>query len=313
VTVNVFKHEMAHQIVTDLFHGADGHGPRFEKACNMIGVPHDFRGARGDLPRKVLNFREKEIDSESVRILEKVRKLLSLARSRNEHEAFLSMKKANELIEKYNIGRIEQDKASQCVYAIISHKKKRIQNYQRRICLILMEHFFVDVVYSCLYDATDCQTYKTIELLGTVENVRMAEYVYYFLLNQMEVLWKIHRGKTAGRAARNKRSYRLGVLKGFHDKLDRQARERSHRHDLRNDSTKSVSALICTQDRELHAFMKMRYPRLSKYRSRGMRVDYRMFQAGLNDGKRLNIYRGIQQKDGYRGRLLTASSGKGAS
>ncbi len=307
VTLNVFKHEMAHQIVTDIFGAADGHGPLFEQACNMIGVPGAFQGASGDEPRKRVDFRDEEIDSENMRMLDKVRKLLSLARSGNENEAFLAMHKANELIEKYNIDRIEQEKTAKMVYAIIHHKKKRIENYQRRICLILKEHFFVDVVYSSLYDATACQTYRTIELLGTVENVRIAEYVYYFLMNQMEVLWKVHQCKKSAPASRNKRSYRLGVIKGFHEKLDRQAMERTREYKPEAGGPRTMSALILAEDRALSDFTKIRFPRLSTYRSAGANIDTSTFQAGLDDGKQLNLHKGIQDQDGYQGRLLTGS------
>ena len=62
------------------------------------------------------------------------------------------MTKANELIEKYNIDRIERDRAAGFAYAIINHKKKRLENYQRRIGHILHEHFFVDIVYSHQFD-----------------------------------------------------------------------------------------------------------------------------------------------------------------
>ncbi|MDQ1333265.1 MAG: hypothetical protein QG552_215 [Thermodesulfobacteriota bacterium] len=308
-TLNVFKHEMAHQIVTDIFGAAEGHGPLFERACTMIGVPEAFRGARGDAPRRIGEFRDERIDSENMRMLDKVRKLLSLARSGNENEAFLAMQKATELIEKYNIDRIEEDRAAKFVYAIIHHKKKRIEDYQRRICLILQDHFFVNVVYAHLFDALDGETYKTIELLGTVENVRIAEYVYHFLMNQVEVLWKVYQGRGGGRAVRNKRSYRLGVLKGFHDKLDRQARDRTHGYDSVHADLKTVSALICAEDRGLQAFMKMRFPRLSTFRTRGTNLDYRTFQAGRDDGNQLTLHKGIRHEDGYRGRLLTGGSG----
>ncbi len=305
VTVNVLKHEMAHQIVSDLFSRLDGHGDLFQTACTMIGVPEGFRGSKGDIPRKIVDFRNQEIDSDNGRVFEKVRKLLSLAQSKNENEAFFAMKKANELIEKYNIDRIEQDKASKYVNAIINHKKKRIENYQRRICLILKDHFFVEVVYSYLYDANDCQTYRTIELLGTVENVLIAEYVYYFLLNQLESLWKVLQLKKGNRGARNKRSYWLGVLKGFSDKLDQQARSRKKGYDPDDSGTKTTSALICAEDKMLEQFKGMRFPRLYSYRSQGATIDPLTYQTGIRDGKRLNIHKGIKHEDGFQGRLLT--------
>ena len=308
ITLSVFKHEMAHQIVTDLFGAANGHGPLFEKACHMIGVPHEFRGTGGDLPRRIVDFRNQKVASENMRMLEKVRKLLSLARSQNENESFLAMNKANELIEKYNIKRVEEDRNVHFVYAIINHRKKRIENYQRRICLILQDHFFVDVIYSRLYDATDCQTYRTIELLGTIENVRIAEYIYYFLLNQMEWLWKRQRQKPGSGMTGNKRSYRLGVLKGFHDKLDQEAKERRCHYAPGANNQETLSVLICARDPELNAFRSMRFPRLTRLRSRGASVHYATFKAGVTDGERIRIHKGIEHKDGYRGSLLTDAS-----
>ena len=286
VTLNVFKHEMAHQMVTDRFGAADGHGPLFEKACDMLGVPHEFRGSTGDLPRRPGDFRDQKMAVGNVRMLDRVRKLLSLARSHNEHEALLAMEKAHHLIEKYNIERIEQDQAARFVYAIIHHRKKRVENYQRRICGILTAHFFVDVVYSHLYHPMDCQTYRTIELLGTMENVRMAEYVYYFLLNQMDVLWKGHQRTSDPQSVGNKRSYRLGVLKGFQDKLDQQARKQKHPYAPQTDGPDTLSALICATDRRLTAFRNMRFPRLSRYRDRGARVHYETYQVGMSEGRR---------------------------
>jgi len=88
-----------------------------------------------------------------------------------------------------------------------------------------MDHFFVETVCLSLYDPIGGETYQTVELLGTAENVRVGEYVYHFLMNQMEVLWKDYQRKRPGPAARSKRSYLLGVLKGFHDKLARQGRK----------------------------------------------------------------------------------------
>ncbi|MBN1226371.1 MAG: DUF2786 domain-containing protein [Deltaproteobacteria bacterium] len=303
VVINILKHEMAHQIVTDIFNSVDGHGALFQRACQIIGVPDEFRRAGGDIPRKLTDFREDNIDSDNVRILEKVRKLLSLAQSNNEHEAFLAMKKANELIEKYNIERIEQNKDSQYVHAVINHRRKRIENYQRYICLILKDYFFVEIVNSYLYDAVNCETYKTIEILGTRENVLIAEYVYYFLLNQLEILWKSHKHKK-GNGAKNKRSYRLGVIKGFRDKLHQMEKKRSY-HNLDNSEFQTTSAMVCAQDKMLSIFVGKRFPRLTNYRSQASTLDYGAYAAGINDGKQLTIHRSITKNGGFQGKLLS--------
>jgi len=306
VVINILKHEMAHQIVTEIFKRVDGHGDLFQRACRMIGVPEAFRGAGGDIPRKLKDFREDRIDSDKGRILEKVKKLLSLAQSNNEHEAFHAMKKANEFIEKYNIERIERNRHAQYVYAVINPKKKRIENYQRRICLILQDYFFVEIIYSYLYDAINCETYRTIEILGTRENVLIAEYVYYFLLNQLEMLWKAHKGKKGNRNSKNKRSYRLGVIEGFRDKLRRMDKKRHHYHSGNPEQT--TSALICAQDKMLSQFINRKYPRLLKYRSQAAALDYKTYTEGMSDGKQITIHRGITKNGGFQGKLLSAKN-----
>jgi hypothetical protein len=310
VTLNVFKHEMAHQIVTERFGVADGHGPVFKQACAMIGVPDPFTKSCGDIPRIIEEIDARKAVPKNARMLEKVRKLLSLAGSQNEHEALLAMQKANDLIEKYNIERIEQNRAAGFVYAIINHKKKRVENYQRRICSILQEHFFVDVIYSNLYDPITRETHRTIELLGTAENVQIAEYVYHFLMNQMEVLWKSYQRKKTTTIRKNKRSYRLGVLKGFHDKLNEQAAGRSNGYRAEAGAENSRGALILAQDRALKEFIRTRFPRLSTLRVGGTRIDRGTFQAGMVDGKTLNLHKGIHNHDGNNGKRIAAPPGK---
>jgi len=306
VVINILKHEMAHQIVTEIYHSVDGHGDLFQRACRTINVPEAFRGAGGDIPRKLQDFRDDNTDSDRGRILEKVRKLLSLAQSNNEHEAFHAMKKANELIEKYNIERIEGNRDAQYAHAVINHKKKRIENYQRRICLILQDYFFTEIIYSYLYDAINRETYRTIEILGTRENVLIAEYVYYFLLNQLEILWKAYKGKKNNRNARNKRSYRLGVIEGFRDKLGQMEKKRHHYPSGKPEQT--TSALICARDKMLSEFINRKFPRLMKYRSQAAALDYKTYTAGMSDGKQLTIHRGITKKGGFQGKLLSAKN-----
>lgn len=306
VVINILKHEMAHQIVTELFDGKNDHGELFQRACQLIGVPDEFCGAHGDLPRIIEDLKEEEINSENRKILKKVKKLLSLAQSKNEHEASLAMQKVNDFIKKYNIERVELNKGSKYVYKIINHKKKRIENYQRNICSILMNYFFVEIVYSYLYEAQSNETYRTIEILGTIENVLMAEYVYFFLLNQLNFLWSDHQLKT-GISNREKRSYWLGVLEGFREKLE-QMEEKQHVLDINNNDSRqeTTSALICAEDKMLSNFKSIRFPRLYKYRSKAASIYCETYKYGVNDGRHLTLHKGITQKDGFQGKFLSS-------
>ncbi len=102
-----------------------------------------------------------------------------------------------------------------------------------------------------------------------------------------------------------KRSYRLGVLQGFREKLNTLNAKRHDRKNPASDGNKSISALVCAGDGMLTNFISMRFPRLRKYSSRTARIDKRAYDAGIDDGKQLNLRKGITRKDGNKGRLLT--------
>lgn len=303
VVLNILKHEMAHQAVCEILGNHDSHGMLFEKACDLLGVPHEFRGASGDLPRIILDVRERASGSPHRNLLMKIEKLLALAQSGNEHEALLAMEKANFLIAKYNIRRIEQGEQARYESLIINHRTKRIENYQRKICSILSNHFFVKVILAELFDAGQCCTHKTIEILGTSENVLIANYVYFFLLTQMNYLWQQFQLKqqTTGR---QKRSYCLGVLDGFarklagHNTVSQQAAP----------APVPLSLLVCNQDQGLTNFIEQRHPRLSRKKSAAAKVYLKEYEAGCSDGRNLTLNKGLSRDDGFQGRMLPGNS-----
>ena len=255
VVIHILKHEMAHQIVDEIFQCNEMYGEMYRKACDKIGVPEEFRSASGDFPDSVRRFIGKRFDSDNAKMLEKVRKLFSLAKSPNENEAFLAMKKAHELIEKHNIQRIEKGDGSRYVYEIITHNKKRTENYQRRICSILRDFYFVDIVHSFQFDPESCQTYKTIEILGTPENVKIAKYVYFFLMSQLDSMWNAY--KTKNRSGNNmKRSYWLGVLKGFQKKLEKIEKEKQQNMKIKKSKNETTSEVIRAQDKNFIQFIE---------------------------------------------------------
>lgn len=301
VVINVLKHEMAHQAVSELFHSREGHGDLFARACDMLGVPDGFREAGGDLPRSLPTIHEKAQKSPQHALLLKIEKILALARSSNEHEAQLAMEKANQLITRYNLARVttENDTGYDCI--IINHKKKRIENYQRRICAVLSRHFFVRIVLADLYDPDLCCSHKTIEILGARENVLTAEYVYHFLLSRMESFWEEfrRRNQTGGN---RKRSYCLGLLDGFDAKLT--AGEQENAVTPKATAGQNISALVCEADRGLSLFIRRRHPRLARRSHAGAGVSRREYEAGRQDGDKLVLHKVMENHDGNRGKML---------
>jgi len=170
-----------------------------------------------------------------------------------------------------------------------------------------MEYFFVETVLSRLYDARTGEIHRTIEILGTSENVVIAEYVYYFLVDRLEALWKEHRRRNGVRGA-GKRSYRLGVLEGFKAKLHKSGDDSGRGENRIEPERKTVHDLVCSSDRRLAEFLKARFPRLSSGRFGPSTVDRGQFMAGIEDGRRLTLNKGMTQQDGYLGKLLSSGT-----
>lgn len=303
VVIQVLKHEMAHQLCSEIFkEPRAGHAHRFQKACALLGVPASFQKASGDLPTNLtLPATDHPQVKEGRRFIERVEKLLALAGSCNEHEAALAMSKANQLIQKYNLQQRETRQETNYTFVIINHKKRQIQGYQRQICRILSDFFFVRVILSDLYDPQSDQSHKTIELLGREENVQVAEYCYHFLENQLRLLWQQNRHKFRGAARTERNSYYFGLLNGFYSKLKQQ----HHPGPARTPAAGSISgALMVAEDKGLSQYVKERFPRLHHISQAGPRLYESTYQDGMQTGRNIVLHKGVTRNDSSSAKML---------
>ncbi len=312
--LGVLKHELAHMFVSEFLKGDASHGPDFHRACELLGVPEEYRGAGLDLGEPLRTWQEmSEVPEEDAVVLRKVEKLLAMAESTNENEAFLAMARVQELIHKYNLERVLHHKKNRYVSLLINHRKQKVDRLQRMIAGLLTGYYFVDVVFSDLYDAQQNVVHKTMEILGTEQNVYMAEYVYGFLRQQSESLWEQYRHKNALKGAAPKMSFQTGVVAGFKRKLDQM--ESSARRGASSQAAASASeqklaemqaeakSLVRFNDPGLKKFVQSRFPRLTSVRSGG-RVLGEHYDSGRAQGERIVIHKGIStQGSGTRALL----------
>jgi predicted SprT family Zn-dependent metalloprotease len=305
---NVLKHEMAHQYVHEyLERGTEQpHGQSFQEACKKLGVLFPFNTSTGDTPKVFAADRKQHCDTDYDRKMSKVRKMLSLAGSCNRHEAETAMSKANSFIRKYNLERLDSVKPSHYSYEIINTRKKRLHIIERRIAKLLMDYFYVDIVYSELFDAESIESFKTIELLGTIENVVFASHVYDFLIHRVESLWQNYR-KAAKAKGKLRKTFILGLLQGVREKLAND--EKKHAQSIEISAglgpCKTLSALVVAKDPELSLFIAQRFPRLRKvqYRPSGIYCA-NTYSAGKAEGRKITIHKTVMHEEGNLGRLL---------
>jgi hypothetical protein len=123
------------------------------------------------------------------------------------------MQKVRELYARHQLEELEHpvpgaDRRDGYAHRVIAHPNGRFQAHHRAIMGILVGHFFVEVLTSRDFLPGVGEYRPRIEIVGTRENALMAEYVYHFLLREVE--WLTDQAGLRGAYAR--RSYRLGLL-----------------------------------------------------------------------------------------------------
>jgi hypothetical protein len=269
VIKNILRHELAHYFAfLETGEGIYPHGKEFRAICKKFGWNEDIYSAVGDL-----NLMNEKIEGDfpSENVIAKVKKLLSLAKSSNIHEAEIATLKANQIILEHNLNRLgEEDDETTYLKRVLTGKRN---NGKYRAIYEILRSFMVQPVFN--YG----KGIFYLEVIGERENVEMAEYVASFLDFELELLWQQNRGEHGGVNAKN--SFMRGVAESFVEKLSREKNEHY-----------SKAALV-KMDKALKNRVKMAYPRLSGVSSKGTSISQEARTLGKKVGTDLSIRKGI--------------------
>ena len=241
--MEVFKHEVAHQFVDEVLGIRDEspHGPTFQRVCRERGI--DARSSGRPRPGETG-------DESTARLVDKVRRLLALASSQNQHEAELAMQRARELMLKH---ALEVDGAGRSyVFRYLGRPQQRKSRAEKLVGALLAEFFFVKVIWTYAYAPYKKRWERILEVSGTPENVEMAEYVHAFLLEAAGRLWDEARARHPGIGRGDRVAFMAGVINGFRDKL------------RRAEPSETGAGLVWLGDPDLQAFFSSRHPRTRK-------------------------------------------------
>ncbi|MCA9674654.1 MAG: DUF2786 domain-containing protein, partial [Myxococcales bacterium] len=246
--VAVLQHEMAHQYVDEVLGVRDesAHGDTFRRVCAERGIDARAAGAPGP-PAGA----SPEVD----RVLGRVRKLLALAGSANQHEAEAAMQRAHELMLRHNVEVAAAVAAPEFEVRHVGAPRRRRDPVESAIIVLLIDCFFVKAIRVPVYLVREGTRATQYELSGTRANLDLALHVHDFLLQTAARLWTANRHDARIRSGHDRLAYQTGVIRGFHDKL------RAERKTL------AGTGLIWRGDARLDAFYHRRHPRLRSSRS----------------------------------------------
>lgn len=271
--VGVLQHEMAHQFVDEVLGVRDetAHGETFRSVCAERGIDARAAGA----PVAAADAAEAD------RVLDRIRKLLALAGSSNQHEAELAMRKAHELMLRHNVEAAAAHAERSFEVRHLGEPLRRASRVEADIVALLSQFFFVKVIRVPVYLPLLGKRGLVYEVLGTRANVEMAGHVYAFLLATAERLWDENRGDRRVRSGRDRLQYQSGVVRGFHEKL---AAERTQ---LRG------TGLVWIRDARLDEAYHARHPRITTARRR-VRVSA-AHAAGREAGRTVVLHKPVER------------------
>lgn len=278
LVMETLRHEMAHHYVQEVLQvrGEPPHGPAFRHACERLRCSPRARAGADDLKGPDLPPEAED------RMLVKVRKLLALTGSPHAHEAQAAMNKAHGLLLKHNLDRVDLDRERAFSTRCLGEVRGRWSSCEYRLASILNEFFFVLVFAAQSYDARRDRPGKVLQIYGTPENLSMAEYVYTYLTGLLDALWAQYRAQKGPASPHERQRYCAGLLTGFYQKLQGQARNLQERH-----------ALVWKGDPRLKAYFKRHNPRTTTRYSRGVRQT-RVYQDGISKGRQIVLRRPLQ-------------------
>ncbi len=288
MVLEVLKHEMAHQYVSEYLKIIDDapHGAIFQKVCMERNIDYH---AYTRLEQLTI---AQEPTTEKYQLLDKVRKLLALAQSDNVNEAEQATLRAQALIAKHQLDQLQKNDFKNIEFRQLGEPKHKHYLYEYAICKLLSEYFFIDIIWipNCFNQKTQ-KTGMVAEILGSYENLEIAEFVYHFLVNNIEILWQKHKKNNvvknsvvknnAGKSSlRDMLSFKYGVIKGFESQLEQQ----KHKH-------VNEMGLIYLKDPNITEYLQKRYQRIQ--RKSHSWAPTSSFQDGKTEGEQLKLNHGI--------------------
>ena len=267
--VSTLRHEMAHQVVSELYGGPPEttHGPAFARACALLGIS----------PAATASAAELQQQRQEPRIVRTIRRLLALSASPNRHEAEAALARAQELALKYNISLWTDRQQRRYSYRLLDRPRKRWPSYTWTILYTCEQLHQVHHIRWRLRGGE-----AVVELTGADENLDMAEYTYHYLVNAGEAEWQQYRQRQELHNNRKRLSFLLALYGAFHEKLA-----------LQRQQLVTTQALVLHPDRQLAAFYRRRHPHIRSGSCSSHQHHRDAGDAGARAGSRLQIKPGL--------------------
>ena len=282
---DVLLHEMAHQIANELFWASNQtpHGTAFRQACELLRIQTAASADYQPLHDRLLNDHTCKYDKR----MQRIRKLLALAESKNRFEAEAAMTKAHELIARHNIELNPNKDKRQFLSIFLGSPALRHPREDYHLASLLQDFYFVCGIWVPAYVIKKHKMGRVLEISGTAPNLKMADYVHDFIRTFIESQWiAYNRNKNLNRY--RKTDFAVGIIEGFRHKLESNINHKK--------APKNILALVQKKDPQLQKYYQYRYPHTASIQRTAARQDDRVLKDGKKVGQKLIIAKGVCER-----------------
>lgn len=218
-------------------------------------------------------------------LIEKIKKLLALSESANEHEAELALQKASELAIKHNIELASvrsYNLTEEDINSINVTVGKRSPIVNRYVTSILKNHFQVEIIK--LGSREHGFSYIFV---GTPTNNQIAKFVFDFLTPEFTRRWNKYSNNDYTET-KERASFYVGLYTGLNQKLRDQKKKTE---DTIDPSIKNnYSVMIVNQTEKLNKAVAKMFPKLQYTKNYTKTTVYHnALSEGIKQGKEINI------------------------
>lgn len=220
----------------------------------------------------------------------KIKKLLSLSKSPNEHEAALALHKAQELLRKHNLSMEEVFSfTADNVRENSAFSGKKVPTWIGWLASVVAETFGVRVYKNSQYLDGRPQK-REIRFIGFEADLMIAEHCFEYVRRGIESGYRGKRAELRSRGIKKfprnfKNAYALGYIEAVKEKMAQLARIQP-RQDFQ--ANEHVSSLPVVKQNAIDEYIKQ-HLNLGRARRSRMQLDRAAYMAGLEDGARIPI------------------------
>jgi hypothetical protein len=220
-------------------------------------------------------------------LIEKIKKLLALSESSNEHESSLALQMAQNLAIKHNIElatvKAYDSNKEEDIKTINISVGKRSPIVNRYVTNIVRNHFQIRIIKLGTRD----QGFSYI-FVGTPTNNQIAKFVFEFLTHEFTRRWNKYSSKKSVQT-KERTSFYTGMYNGLDQKLRDQKKQTE---DTINDPSikNNYSLMIVNQTENLNKAVAKMFPKLTYTKSYTRNTIYdNAYSDGVKQGKEINI------------------------